>query len=152
MLFRSLVNGKDYSGTDNAGMSASLGSVADGYNLFANKDEIEVDFLLMGPGCTSEEESQAKANKLISIANERKDCIACISPHRNNVVDVSSTTDQTNNIIKFFSSLSSSSFAFFDSGYKYTYDRFNNKFRYIPTNGDIAGLMVRTEIDRKSVV
>ena len=143
-----LVNGKDYSGTDNAGMSASLGSVADGYDLFANKDEIEVDFLLMGPGCTTEAESQAKANKLISIANERKDCIACISPHRNNVVDVSSTTDQTNNIVKFFSSLTSSSFAFFDSGYKYTYDRFNNQFRYIPTNGDIAGLMVRTEIDQ----
>jgi hypothetical protein len=39
---------RDYSGTDNAGMSASLGSVADGYDLFANKDEIEVDFLLMG--------------------------------------------------------------------------------------------------------
>ena len=58
----------------------SLGSVADGYDLFANKDEIEVDFLLMGPGCTTEAESQAKANKLISIANERKDCIACISP------------------------------------------------------------------------
>ena len=143
-----LLNGKDYGGTGNAGMSASLGSVADGYDLFANKDEIEVDFLLMGPGCTTEAESQAKANKLISIANERKDCIACISPHRNNVVDVSSTTDQTNNIVKFFSSLSSSSFAFFDSGYKYTYDRFNNKFRYIPTNGDIAGLMVRTEIDQ----
>ena len=102
----------------------------------------------MGPGCTTEAESQAKANKLISIANERKDCVACISPHRNNVVDVSSTTDQTNNIVKFFSSLSSSSFAVFDSGYKYTYDRFNNQFRYIPTNGDIAGLMVRTEIDQ----
>jgi len=143
-----LTNGKDYSGTDNKGMSATLGSVADGYDLFSNKDEIEVDFLLMGPGCTTEAESQGKANKLISIANERKDCIACISPHRNNVVDVSSTTDQTNNIIKFFSSLSSSSFAVFDSGYKYTYDRFNNQFRYIPTNGDVAGLMVRTEIEQ----
>ena len=102
----------------------------------------------MGPGCTTEVESQAKANKLISIANGRKDCVACISPDRNNVVDVSSTTDQTNNIIKFFSSLASSSFAFFDSGYKYMYDRFNNKFRYIPANGDVAGLMVRTEIDQ----
>ena len=143
-----LTSGKDYSGTDNAGMSASLGDVAAGYDLFANKDEIEVNFLLMGPGCTTEAESQAKANKLISIADIRKDCIACISPHRNNVVDVSSSTDQTNNVVKFFSSLSSSSFAVFDSGYKYTYDRFNNQFRYIPTNGDIAGLMVRTEIDQ----
>ena len=145
-----LSGGKDYSdnGEDPTGMSASLGDITDGYELFSNRDEIEINFLLMGPGCTSEAESQAKANKLISIANDRKDCIACISPHGDNVVDVASTTDQTNNIIKFFSSLNSSSFAVFDSGYKYTYDRFNNKFRYIPTNGDIAGLMVRTEIDQ----
>ena len=129
-------------------MAATLGDLTAGYDLFANKDEIEINFLLMGPGCTTEVESQAKANKLISIANGRKDCVACISPDRNNVVDVSSTTDQTNNVIKFFSPLASSSFAFFDSGYKYMYDRFNNKFRYIPANGDVAGLMVRTEIDQ----
>ena len=129
-------------------MSATLGDLTSGYDLFANKDEIEVNFLLMGPGCTTEAESQAKAQKLISVAQGRKDCVACISPDRANVVDVASTTDQTNNIIRFFSSLSSSSFAVFDSGYKYMYDRFNNQFRYIPTNGDIAGLMVRTEIDQ----
>ena len=143
-----LSNGKDYGGVDDKGMSASLGDVVSGYDLFSNKDEIDVDFLLMGPGCTTEAESQAKANKLIAVANERKDCIACISPHRNNVVDVASTTDQTNNVVKFFSALSSSSFAVFDSGYKYTYDRFNNSFRYIPTNADVAGLMVRTEIEQ----
>ena len=143
-----LVNGKDYSGTDNKGMSATLGDLTSGYDLFANKDEIEVNFLLMGPGCSTEAESQAKAQKLIAVAQGRKDCIACISPDRANVVDVSSTTDQTNNIVRFFSSLNSSSFAVFDSGYKYMYDRFNNQFRYIPTNGDIAGLMVRTEIDQ----
>ena len=143
-----LVNGKDYSGTDNKGMSATLGDLTSGYDLFANKDEIEVNFLLMGPGCSTEAESQAKAQKLIAVAQGRKDCIACISPDRANVVDVASTTDQTNNIVRFFSSLNSSSFAVFDSGYKYMYDRFNNQFRYIPTNGDIAGLMVRTEIDQ----
>ena len=143
-----LTNGKDYSGTDNKGMAASLGDLTAGYDLFSNKDEIEVNFLLMGPGCTTEAESQAKAQKLIAVANGRKDCVACISPDRSNVVDVASTNDQTNNIIRFFSALSSSSFAVFDSGYKYMYDRFNNQFRYIPTNGDIAGLMVRTEIDQ----
>ena len=143
-----LTNGKDYSGTNNTGMSASLGDLTAGYELFANKDEIEVNFLLMGPGCSTEAESQAKAQQLISVAQGRKDCIAVISPDRNNVVDVSSTTDQTNNIVRFFSTLNSSSFAVFESGYKYMYDRFNNQFRYIPTNGDVAGLMVRTEIDQ----
>ena len=64
-----LVNGKDYSGTDNKGMSATLGDLTSGYDLFANKDEIEVNFLLMGPGCSTEAESQAKAQKLIAVAN-----------------------------------------------------------------------------------
>jgi len=142
-----LTSGKDYT-TEGSGMTATLGALATAYDLFSNKDEIDVDFLINGPGLTSSAESQAKANKLIAIAEERKDCIAVVSPHRTNVVDVTNTTTQTNNVIEFFSPLSSSSYAVFDSGYKYTYDRFNNKFRYIPCNGDIAGLMVRTDIEQ----
>jgi hypothetical protein len=139
-----LSGGKDYS--DSGGMTATLGDLFTAYNLFSNADEIEVDYLIMGPGMGNKFESQAKANQLISIANGRKDCIAVISPHRADVVDITNTDTQTDNILSFFSPLSSSSYAVFDSGYKYTYDRFNNKFRYIPCNADIAGLMVRTSI------
>ena len=142
-----LTSGKDYT-TEGSGTTATLGALSTAYDLFGNKDEIEVDFLINGPGLTNSAESQAKANKLISIAEDRKDCVACVSPHRTNVVDITNTTTQTNNVIEFFSPLSSSSYAVFDSGYKYTYDRFNNKFRYIPCNGDIAGLMVRTDIEQ----
>ena len=142
----SLTGGVDYSSA--GGMSATLGDLSTAYDLFSNKDEIQVDFLINGPGLSDEFESQAKANKLISIAESRKDCIAVVSPHRANVVNVTNTDTQTNNTIKFFSSLSSSSYAVFDSGYKYTYDRFNNLFRYIPCNGDVAGLMVRTDIEQ----
>ena len=92
-------------------------------------------------------ESQAKANKLIAIAEGRKDCVAVISPHRAGVVNVTNPDTQTNNIIQFYDSVTSSSYAVFDSGYKYMFDRFNNKFRYIPLNGDIAGLMARTSIN-----
>ena len=102
--------------------------------------------MICGPGLESKEDSQAKANKLISIAGQRKDCVAVISPYRSSVINITNTTTQTNNIIDFFSSLSSSSYAMFDSGYKYTYDRFNNLFRYIPCNADIAGLMARTNV------
>jgi phage tail sheath protein FI len=70
-----------------------------------------------------------------------------VSPHRQNVVNVSNANTQTTNVISFFSSLSSTSYAVFDSGYKYTYDRFNNKFVYLPCNADVAGLMVRTAIN-----
>ena len=141
----SLAGGVDYSSTN--GMTATLGNLLTSYNKFANKDEVAVDYLLMGPGLTLESESQAKANLLISIAEGRKDCMATISPHRANVVNVSDTTTQTNNVLKFFSPISSSSYAVLDAGYKQTYDRFNNEFRWIPTNGDIAGLMVRTSVD-----
>ena len=101
----------------------------------------------MGPGCSTELQSQSKANLLISIAEQRKDCMAVISPHRANVVGETNSTTQTNNLLKYYAPITSSSYAVLDSGYKYTYDRFNNEFRYIPLNGDIAGLMVRTSIE-----
>jgi hypothetical protein len=146
-----LGGGRDYSGGipatgSNGGMTTSLGNLQTSYQLFSNKDEIEVDYLIMGPGLDDKNDSQAKANYLISVADARKDCIALIGPHRGDVVNVTNTETQTNNLIDFFSVLSSSSYAVFDTGYKYTYDRFNNKFRYIPCNGDVAGLMCRTNI------
>ena len=100
----------------------------------------------MGPGCATEAESQAKANYVISLAESRKDCVATVGPHRTNLVGLTNTTTQTDNLINYFSSLSSSSYAVLDSGYKYQYDRFNNEFRYVPTNADVAGLMHRTSI------
>ena len=139
-----LGGGVDYSAA--GGMQASLGNLITSYGLFSNSDEVEVDYLIMGPGLTDRADSQAKANYLISLANERKDCIATVGPHRSDLVGVTNTTTQTNNLVNYFSSLSSSSYTVFDSGYKYTYDRFNNKFRYIPCNADVAGLMTRTNI------
>jgi hypothetical protein len=139
-----LSGGQDYSAS--GGMTATLGDLFTSYNLFSNRDEIAVDYLIMGPGLGNKFESQAKANQLISIANNRKDCVAVISPHRADVVDLTNTDTQTDNVLEFFSPLASSSYAIFDAGYKYTYDRFNNKFRYIPCNADVAGLCVRTSI------
>jgi len=136
----------DFGEYKNGGMTATLGNIVTAYDKFSNKDEEAVDFFIMGPGCSTKSESQAKANKLISLAGQRKDSMACIGPHRADIVGLSDSTTQTTNLINFFSPLSSSSFATFDSGYAYKYDRFNNEFRYVPTNGDIAGLMVRTNI------
>ena len=103
-------------------------------------------YLIMGPGCTNKADSQAKANYLISVANQRKDCMAVVGPHRGDLVNVSNTETQTLNLINYFGPLQSSSYATFDSGYKYQYDRFNNQFRYVPANADVAGLMVRTNL------
>ena len=136
--------GADYAAS--GGMTQALGDVLNGYNLFENKDEIALDFLLMGGSMNSELETQSKANLLIAIAERRKDCQAVISPHRSNVVNVANSNTQTNNLLNFYSALTSSSFAVFDSGYKYVFDRFNNEFRYIPLNGDIGGIMARNNV------
>ena len=131
----------------NGGMTATLGNLNTAIDKVSNKDEEAVDFLIMGPGLGSKSESQAKAGKLLTIANQRKDCMAVIGPHRADLVGVTDSTTQTNNLIDFFSPLQSTSYGVFDSGYAYKYDRFNNEFRFVPTNGDVAGLMVRTAIN-----
>ena len=145
-----LIGGTDYSGTNNVGgYSSSLADVISGYRNFTNPAEYQINFIIGGPsGGTTIQESQAKANELIAIADTRKDCVATISPHRAGVVNVANSDTQTTNIVNFFDPLTSSSYAVFDTGYKYVYDRFNNQFRYIACNADVAGLMARTSINQ----
>ena len=141
-----LKGGQDY-GSGSERMKATLGDLVTSYRLFRNDEEFPVDYLIMGPGCSTKYESQAKAQELISIAELRKDCVAVISPHRSDVVDIADSNTQTTNVLEFFAPISSSSYAIFDTGYKYMYDRFNNRFRYVPCNADVAGLCVRTSIE-----
>jgi hypothetical protein len=143
----SLSNGYDYSSANN-GMAIPLSDLLSSYEIFRNPAEYNINFLISGPdGGSSIFESQAKANRLIDIAESRKDCIACISPTRSGVLNTTNSDAQTTNIINFFNSVTSSSYAVFDSGYKYMFDRFNNEFRYVPLNADVAGLMARTSIN-----
>ena len=139
-----LSGGVNYSAA--GGFAATLGDLQTSYNIFSNKDNIQVDYMIMGPGLGSKTDSQAKAQYLMSLAEGRRDCMSVVGPHRADLVGQTNTTTQTTNLIQYFSSLSSSSFTTFDSGYKYTYDRFNNKFVYVPCNADIAGLMARTNV------
>jgi hypothetical protein len=155
-----LSGGKNYSGTDSltasGSLTATLAEITDGYDLFENAEEFDIDFLLMGSAGYTKETAQALANKLISVAELRKDAVAFISPYRGSAltdtsvdtaVTVRDPDDITDNVISFYSSITSSSYAVFDSGYKYMYDRFSNTFRYVPLNGDIAGLCARNDIN-----
>jgi hypothetical protein len=146
-----LTGGTDYSGDSFVGgYDSPTSEIINGYQLLENPAEYTVDYLLNGPsGGPSEFEAQAKANALISIATQRKDCIAVISPFKNLVVTTTNSNSQTNNIIGFFNPLTSSSYAVFDSNFKYTFDRYNNRFVYLPCNPDIAGLMARTSINNQ---
>ena len=122
----------------------SQAEIISGYEQFADTETVQIDYLIMGGGGANELETQAKANKLISIANNRKDCVAFISPYRANVVGVSNSLTATTNIVNFFENFASSSYVVFDSGWKYLYDRFADKYRWIPCNGDVAGLCAST--------
>jgi hypothetical protein len=144
-----LTGGADYSGEDNiGGFAVTLSDLSDAYDLFTSDTASTINFLLQGSASLGKEDEQAKANKLISIAETRKDCIACISPYRAGVVNVSPSATQLSNILSFFSPLTSSSYAIFDSGYQYVYDRYNQQFVYMPCSADVAGLCVRTDIDQ----
>jgi len=82
---------------------------------------------------------------IIDLCEARKDCVGFISPRRSDVVSVTSAITQTTNVKGFFDQLSSSSYAVFDSGYKYMYDKYADVYRYVPLNGDIAGLCANTD-------
>ena len=127
-----------------------------GYGKFENDTTVDVDFLLMGSGKYGQDSTRALAEKLISVAEIRKDAVAFISPSRDRIlsdtddqlaISVYSDAEITDNVVEFYDTISSSTFAVFDSGYKYMYDRFNNTFRYVPLNGDIAGTCARNDIN-----
>ena len=153
-----LGGGKNYDdGTDTSATNAfvpELNKLVSGYSLFENADNFEVDFLLMGSGNHTEAKTQALASKLIAVAEARQDAIAFISPYRQaflndssvGTVTVNSDSTITDNLVAFYGPITSSSYGVFDSGYKYMYDRFNDTFRYVPLNGDIAGLCARNDL------
>jgi len=147
-------------GTDinsSGALTADLSSLVTGYGLLENTENYEVDFLLMGSASYSKENAQALANKLIAVAEARKDAIAFISPYRGAAITdtsddreaaINSDSDITDNVLSFYAPITSSTYAVFDSGYKYMYDRFANTFRYVPLNGDIAGTCARNDINQ----
>jgi hypothetical protein len=141
-----LTGGKDYRGVGY--YDAPLGDLLTAYDKLADPVNSDIRFLLQGGAYKSKEEEQAKANKLISICEGRKDCVTFISPNRDSVVNITNASTQLTNVLSFFAPLSSSSYVVFDSGYQYVYDRFNKRFAYVPCSNDVAGLCVRTDRDQ----
>jgi hypothetical protein len=126
------------------GASPRAADYVNGYNKFNNPEEVDVSLILGGDG------NLTKSVHIINnIAEVRKDCIAVISPRRSDVVNNSGYVGKdVDDTITYRNSLPSSSYAVLDSGYKYIYDKYNDIYRYVPLNGDTAGLMVRTDNER----
>jgi hypothetical protein len=155
-----LSKGLDYGGkagiSSTGALTATVGQISEGYDLFENTDNFKVDFLLMGSANYNIYDAQSLAQKLISVAELRKDAIAFISPYRGSAltdtsdqtkVTVNSASTITDKVLEFYAPITSSTYAIFDSGYKYVYDRFSDTFRYVPLNGDIAGTCARNDIN-----
>ena len=130
---RSLASGAD-------GSAVSTAELKTAYEKYNDADTVDVNLIIAGKG------NATHIDNLITIAENRKDAIVFVSPERADVVNVTNSTTQTTNVKGFFDSIRSSSYAVFDSGYKYTYDKYNDVFRYVPLNGDVAGLAARTDL------
>jgi phage tail sheath protein FI len=129
---RSLTGGAD---GDNVSANVALG-----FDLFENADAVDVSLIISGPA------NATLATSLISLAESRKDCVVFLSPEKTDVVD--NYGDEVTDTVAYRNTLTSTSYAVMDSNWKYQYDKYNDVYRWIPLNGDIAGLAARTDQDR----
>jgi len=112
-----------------------------GYDKFSNAEEVDVSLLLTGA------HSQTVSEYIIdNIAESRKDCVVFVSPDFEDVVNNSG--DEVDDIVSKRNLYNSTSYAVMDNNWKYQFDKYNNVYRWVPMNGDIAGLCVRTDFER----
>ena len=122
------------------GSSVTTGQKKTAYEKFQDAETVDVGLIIGGSG------DGAHVDNLITIAENRKDAVAFVSCERADVVNISNSETQKDNILDFFNSRNSSSYCVFDSGYKYMYDKYSDVYRFVPLNGDIAGLAARTDL------
>ena len=124
-----------------AGSTATAGNVQTGFDKFKNAEEIDVTLLMTGDATAA-----TQIHVINNIAEYRKDCVAFVSPLQANVVD--NAGSEVTDVVDHRNSMPSSSYAVMDSGWKYMYDKYNDVYRYVPLNGDIAGCCAFTDSSR----
>lgn len=137
-----LAGGTDSSAEDSIAISALTAA----WDVFKNAESIDVSLLIAGKARGGTQGEQIANYIIDNIAEYRKDCVAFVSPDRASVVN--NVNGEVADCVAFRNLLRSTSYAFLDSGYKYTYDKYNDVYRYVPLNGDIAGLACRTDETR----
>lgn len=122
-------------------VAPTAGDINRAYDQFENADSVQVNLLMTGPqiGATV-------PNYVISLAENRKNSMVFISPQQSDVVN--NVGGEVTAVAAYRNLLTSSSYAVIDSGWKYQYDKYNDVYRWIPLNGDIAGLCARTDSER----
>ena len=140
-LFKTLTAPTTFSFSGGSDGTTSVANTTTGWDQFKNAEAIDVSLLVTGTG-----NSTIATYVISNIAETRKDCVAFISPPAANVVN--NPGSETTAVVAFRNGLTSSSYAVIDSGYKYQYDKYADLYRWIPLNGDIAGLCARTDTER----
>jgi phage tail sheath protein FI len=121
--------------------TVTTANVVSSYDQFVNSESVDVSLIVSGPA------NATVANHLIdNIAEVRKDCVVFVSPEKTDVVD--NAGSEVTDILSYRNTLNSSSYAVMDTGWKYQYDKYNDVFRWVPLNGDVAGLCARTDLER----
>jgi len=133
-------------GTDDYAVTA--GELQIGYDNFDDVESIDVNLILGGKGGGAGDSASTQdthVTMLTALTDKRRDCVAFVSPFRSATVGVSSSITATENVVEAFDLCPSSSYMVFDSSYKQMYDKFNDVFRFVPMNGDTAGLCAFTD-------
>ena len=131
------------SGAD--GSAPTEGQRSTGYDLFKDPETVDINLLMSGPASVDGAGAITHAVKISDLMAARKDCVGFISPSRSDVVAVATSYNQQAAVVGFFDQLASNSYTVFDSGYKKMYDKYNDVYRWVPLNGDIAGVCAYTD-------
>ena len=133
-------------GTDDYAVTA--GELQNAYDEFKDAETVDINLILGGKGggdANTAASQDTHVTMLTALVEDRKDCVAFVSPYRAATVGVSSSNTATANVVEAFDLCPSSSYVVFDSSYKYMYDKYNDVYRYVPMNGDTAGLCAYTD-------
>ena len=120
--------------------SITTANVVTAYDSFDPAESVDISLVVSGPA------NQTLADSLISMAETRKDCVVFLSPEKADCVD--NAGSETTDIRAYRDTLTSTSYAVLDSNWKYQYDKYNDVYRWVPLNGDVAGLCARTDLER----
>jgi phage tail sheath protein FI len=126
--------------TGGADGTVSTANVVTAYDYFDNAESVDISLVVSGPA------NQTLADSLISMAETRKDCVVFLSPEKADCVD--NAGSEVTDIKAYRDTLTSTSYAVLDSNWKYQYDKYNDVNRWVPMNGDVAGLCARTDLER----
>ena len=142
-------NFKDLSGVVTRNLSggandfaATDGNLMTAYTIFADAEQYDISLIPLGKASTT-----VATHVINNVAEHRKDCVVFISPEDTSSGDIviGHSSENIDKLVAYRNALPSSSYAVLDSGYKYQYDRYHDKYRWVPLNGDIAGLCARTD-------